>query len=190
VVQPARVYHLATVSELRSHRSGGAYAPPSLGRDGFIHCTSTPATVLEVARDYFGSVAEPLAILEIDPARLGAPLRFEAPSPIPGSGVGHLASGELFPHLYGPLELEAVTGAAILERTREGFAWPPAFGPLETLLAPDVAGWAVWRCDEHGNEFEMRSGLGEEEARRIAADFEARGHKQSYRVSPPRGPRR
>jgi uncharacterized protein (DUF952 family) len=144
--------------------------------------------VRAVARASGGAGAEPLAILEIDPARLRAPLRFEAPAPIPGSGAGHLASGELFPHLYGPLELEAVAGAAILERTSEGFAWPPAFGPLEMLLLPDVAGWAVWRCDEHGNEFEVRSGLGEEEARRIAADFEARGHKQSYRVVPSGGP--
>ena len=68
--------------------------------------------------------------------------------------------------------------------------WPPAFFPLEMLLAPDVADWAVWRCDEHGNELEVRGGLGEEEARRNAADFEARGHEQSYRATLPRSPRR
>jgi hypothetical protein len=42
--------------------------------------------------------------------------------------------------------------------------------------------WAVWRIDDNGNTFLVRGGLGHEEANRLAAEFEARGHKQMYWV--------
>lgn len=175
------VYHLAPASELRRCIGRGGYAPPSLAREGFIHCTATPALVLQVAADYYAGVREPLVLLAIDPARLAAPLRFEAPAPIAGGGTRHLASGALFPHLYGALNLDAVVGAAPLRREGAAFAWPDALGPLGAWL-----GWSVWRRDDHGNEFEMARDLDEAEARRLAAQYEARGHKQSYRTSPTR----
>lgn len=40
--------------------------------------------------------------------------------------------------------------------------------------------WRVVRQDWHGNEFEMCANLPEKEARRIAAEFNAKGHKQTY----------
>ena len=46
--------------------------------------------------------------------------------------------------------------------------------------------WRVWRQDEHGNRFEVSRGHSEEEARRIAAEFERLGHKQSYGAEPER----
>jgi hypothetical protein len=52
--------------------------------------------------------------------------------------------------------------------------------------------WAVHRQDDSGNRFVVRDGLAHEEARRLAAELEARGHKQLYwvesdrRASPPR----
>jgi predicted dehydrogenase len=42
--------------------------------------------------------------------------------------------------------------------------------------------WAVWRTDDTGNTFLVRDGLPEADARRVAAEFEARGHKQTYFV--------
>ena len=43
--------------------------------------------------------------------------------------------------------------------------------------------WCVWRLDDNGNEIRMRSHLTREEANSIAAQFTARGHKQTYWVS-------
>lgn len=40
--------------------------------------------------------------------------------------------------------------------------------------------WAVWRQDIHGNSFKMREGLSQEAAAAIAAEYEAKGHKQHY----------
>ncbi|MGW4895017.1 SPOR domain-containing protein [Kitasatospora sp. NPDC004240] len=40
----------------------------------------------------------------------------------------------------------------------------------------------VMRQDDNGNRFEVSGGLGREEAEALAAEFEARGHKQLYWV--------
>jgi uncharacterized protein (DUF952 family) len=66
-------------------------------RDGFIHF-SDAGTVIGTARKYFVGQAD-LMLLAVDPARL-ADLRWE-----------RSRDDALFPHLYGPLELDAVTRA-------------------------------------------------------------------------------
>jgi len=40
--------------------------------------------------------------------------------------------------------------------------------------------WAVWRIDDNGNTFVVRQSLTREEAARLVAELEARGHKQTY----------
>ena len=42
--------------------------------------------------------------------------------------------------------------------------------------------WAVWRIDDNANTFLVRGGLSRDEAERVAAEFAARGHKQTYWV--------
>jgi UDP-N-acetyl-2-amino-2-deoxyglucuronate dehydrogenase len=42
------------------------------------------------------------------------------------------------------------------------------------------ANWSVWRTDDNGNTFLVRAGLTREEAERLVAEFEGRGHKQTY----------
>ena len=130
-----RIYHITTAAELRAHCAGDSYAPASLEREGFVHCTATQSTLLAVARDYYDDATPPLLVLAIDPTRLAAELRFEAAAPIAGGGTAHLASAELFPHLYGPLELAAVVGVGELRRKGSEFVWPEAFGGLDRWLA-------------------------------------------------------
>ena len=43
--------------------------------------------------------------------------------------------------------------------------------------------WSVWRIDDNGNVFLVREQLTEADARKLATDFEARGHKQMYWVA-------
>jgi hypothetical protein len=40
--------------------------------------------------------------------------------------------------------------------------------------------WTVYRIDDNGNEFIVEAHVDEDAANRIVADFEARGHKQTY----------
>ena len=64
-------------------------------RDGFIHFSAAHQLAGTVAKHFSGQTN--LVLISIDPKRLGGRLRWE-PS----------RDGDLFPHLYGPLSLNAV----------------------------------------------------------------------------------
>lgn len=61
-----------------------------------------------------------LVLLCVAVDRLAAPLRYE---------VGDPGSAELFPHLHGPLNAEAVVRVVPFEEGAEGFALPAVDGP-------------------------------------------------------------
>jgi uncharacterized protein (DUF952 family) len=95
-----RIYHLTTAAAWNLARGAGSYAEStrglSLAQVGFIHC-SYANQVPHVADTYYRDVPD-LLLLVIDPQRLTAELRVE--------DLDHL--GESFPHIYGPLNLDAV----------------------------------------------------------------------------------
>jgi uncharacterized protein (DUF952 family) len=68
-----------------------------LAGPGFIHC-SKAGQILRVANLVFAG-QHGLVLLEIDPGRLTSLLRWE-----PGADL----ATELFPHIYGPINLDAV----------------------------------------------------------------------------------
>ncbi len=131
------IYHLVPLSELRSRLVEGQYTPQRFAQDGFVHCAETPVTTVAVANDYFADLAEPLAVLKIDPLQLSAPVKFEAPAPLPGGDV-HLKTASLFPHIYGPIEIGAITSAALLQWTDNQYAWPDEFHALAILMDPSI----------------------------------------------------
>jgi uncharacterized protein (DUF952 family) len=77
------------------------YAPDSLRSEGFVHC-STLAQVIDTANRFYRGQKD-LVVLYIEESRLTAELKYEAPAMSHGE-----AAGELFPHLYGELNVEAV----------------------------------------------------------------------------------
>lgn len=95
------IYHLALVSDWDAAVAAGEYAISSLGvtleQEGFIHASRADQWT-GVKQRYYGDVTEPLVLLVIDPARLTAPLVVEEAA----------GTGETFPHIYGPLNLDAV----------------------------------------------------------------------------------
>lgn len=98
----AEVYHIVPREEWEAAQAKGEYRPASVGAQGFVHC-STRAQVAPTANRYFHG-EDGLVLLCIDTAMLMAPLRFEPPD-MPGHDPG---DRELFPHLYGALNLDAV----------------------------------------------------------------------------------
>lgn len=117
------IYHITTGSAWTEAQQRGSYRAPSLASEGFIHC-STRAQVVDVADNIYRGESD-LLLLCIDEGRLGAELRWEAPAhpqPPKGSAVD---SDVLFPHLYGPLNLDAVTAVHDLSEGASGFTLPP-----------------------------------------------------------------
>jgi uncharacterized protein (DUF952 family) len=98
------ILHIADAAELEAARANGDYVPTGFARDGFIHL-STPEQVHLPANALF-SRRRDLVLLWVDPTRLRAELRYELPAP---------GAPESFPHLYGPLNLDAVVRELPLE---------------------------------------------------------------------------
>lgn len=124
------IYHIAAEQEFKSCIADGNYGPPSLAADGFIHCTSGRSVLLAVAEDYYSDVDDALLVLKIDLSRIQSEVRFEDPSPLPGGGKSHEKLAQRFPHIYGLLNLSAVTGIGTLSRQEGEFVWPDEFVSL------------------------------------------------------------
>jgi len=61
------------------------------------------------------------------------------------------------------------------------------FGLVEEVrrsVTPEKGTWAVRRQDDNGDRFVVETGLSQEEAERLVAELEARGHKQVYWAEP------
>ena len=106
---PGWLYHLALAADWQACRaSGDSYRISTRGQSleqvGFIHLSQAEQVEATAARFYGDLPAAAVLLLTIDPQRLaaaGLEVRLE---PAPGSG-------ELFPHLHGPLPLQAVLRA-------------------------------------------------------------------------------
>jgi uncharacterized protein (DUF952 family) len=88
------IVHLCPRQEWLQAQVSGSYQDISLRDAGFIHC-SQPEQLLEVANRFYQDIPD-LVLLWLDPDQLTSAVRWE------------LADGALFPHVYGPINLEAV----------------------------------------------------------------------------------
>lgn len=116
------IYHIASRKAWREALQRGEYQAENLEADGFIHC-STNTQMLPVAEKYYPG-QRGLLILMIDPTRLSSELKWEPPSggaPPPG-----VPAGEMFPHIYGPINLDAVVKVLDLETQSDGKHAVPA----------------------------------------------------------------
>jgi len=86
------IYHMCRADEWEAAAASGAYAGSSQDKaDGFIHF-STADQIVESARRHRAG-QEGLLLLAIDPAVLGARLKWEKSR-----------AGALFPHVYGRID--------------------------------------------------------------------------------------
>ncbi|HVC59950.1 MAG TPA: DUF952 domain-containing protein [Acetobacteraceae bacterium] len=108
------VYKVMSEAEHQQMRRDGVFCgSPADMQDGYIHlsCGSQLAATLN---RHFGLV-EGLMLVAVDLSRLDDSVRWE-----PARG------GELFPHIYGRLPVEAVLAVAPLEREADGTVRLPA----------------------------------------------------------------
>jgi uncharacterized protein (DUF952 family) len=120
------VLHITHREAWEASLSGGYYRPASLDSEGFIHC-STIDQAIDTANGFFRG-EKGLVLLCIDEKKIDAELRYEPPA---GGAVKDSRVYDLFPHLYGPLNVSAVVGVAKLAPDAEGkFIMPVEIGKL------------------------------------------------------------
>lgn len=117
------VFHLALAADWAAARESGEYRISTRGRtldeEGFIHTSRLEQTAGVAARYFVG--AGPLVRLYIDRSRVAAPV---IDDPVP-------AQSDFFPHIYGPLNLDAVIATSPTDPVAAADpAWAAPTGPL------------------------------------------------------------
>ena len=113
------IYHLASRAEWEaadssSKNRAGEYRAGSLAEEGFIHCSEDEAQMLRVANRLFKGRTD-LVVLDLSVDALTSPLKRESSR-----------SGEIYPHIYGPINTDAVVRVRSLI--------PDADGVFEEIL--------------------------------------------------------
>jgi uncharacterized protein (DUF952 family) len=109
------IYHITLRGAWLEARKRGEYRAGSLEKEGFVHC-STNSQILPVVDKFFKGQRH-LLLLVIDPSLLTSELKYEPPSDGAPPGI---PEDDLFPHVYGPINLDAVVKAVDLESLPDG----------------------------------------------------------------------
>jgi uncharacterized protein (DUF952 family) len=116
------IFHITTLKEWYRGLSEDAYTTPSLASDGFIHCSTLHQTA-DTANMFFKG-QNGLVLLCIDEGKLRSQCKYEDPT---GAGRHDPRAGNLFPHVYGPINLTAVIMVVDFPADENGvFALPMA----------------------------------------------------------------
>lgn len=113
------VWHLALAEHWQEALATGRYEWSTLGltltQQGYVHA-STVAQLPGVVTAFYSNVSEPLVLLGLDSGaldRAGSHVRWDE---VPGAD-------DPFPHVYGPVPVEAVTSVTPFEPSDP--VWPP-----------------------------------------------------------------
>jgi uncharacterized protein (DUF952 family) len=90
------IYHVTTKAEWEVAQKQGFYLPKAFDQDGFMHC-SVERQIPGVLDRFYKGVSG-LVKLKIEKQKVDKPVLFELAHDI----------NELFPHIYGPLNIDAV----------------------------------------------------------------------------------
>jgi uncharacterized protein (DUF952 family) len=90
------IYHVTTQKEWEQAKKKGEYQPAGFDQEGFIHCSIERQVPGVLDRFYQGQTG--LVKLKIEKAKVTRPVLFELAVDL----------DELFPHIYGALNLDSV----------------------------------------------------------------------------------
>lgn len=116
------ILHITSRAEWADAQVRGEYLAPSLQSEGFIHC-STERQVLHVAAAFYRGRTD-LVLLVIDESRLTPELKWEPPAGPPAPGI---SEADLFPHVFGPFNLAAVSAVIDFPPSPDGTFSLPTF---------------------------------------------------------------
>lgn len=107
VRRDAQYLHLTPVAVWQRQLDGDQFLPDSYAADGFIHLTIGEENLIQVGNRYYYEDPREHVALMIDPSKLTAPVRFDDDS-------------GRYPHLYGPLNVDAVIEVRPVSRGADG----------------------------------------------------------------------
>jgi uncharacterized protein (DUF952 family) len=99
---------------LRDADAGQPYLPAEFDRDGFIHCTDGAVELAEVGNRYYRGDLRMYVALVIDKRRVKAEIKYED-------------TARIYPHIYGPLNRDAIVRIVPVLRGPHGEFLPPEF---------------------------------------------------------------
>jgi uncharacterized protein (DUF952 family) len=107
VSEPRITFHLTPLAVWSARRGGPTYEPEAFALEGFIHCTNGEERVIEVGNRYYAGDPRPYCLLSLERGRLTAPVLYVDPE-------------RAYPHVYGPLILDAVVDVRQVVRDEDG----------------------------------------------------------------------
>jgi uncharacterized protein (DUF952 family) len=102
------LFHITTKDDWKQYNNSGSYEPESLDSNGFIHF-STGEQVETAANTFFGDKDE-ILLLVIDATTLHEDIKYEKDED----------TGEKFPHLYSPLNTNAIIDKITIKAEKDG----------------------------------------------------------------------
>ena len=106
------IYHLVAAEYYRDTDRTQPYTPEPFADEGFIHCTDGIANVVSVANRYYKDDQRMYVALAVDPAKVEAEIKYEDPE-------------RIYPHIYGPLNRDAIVDLLPMLRGADGTFLPP-----------------------------------------------------------------
>lgn len=104
------IIHIARPAEWEAAQESGKYAPAAYAHEGFIHACNTNQVKGVLERHFRGVTG--LVLLHIDESRLTAPLVYEFAA----------AVNDTFPHIYGPINTDAVVETGFIQDQSSGIS--------------------------------------------------------------------
>jgi len=103
----ALTYHATPRTYFDSLDAGEPYRPAEFGSDGFIHCTDGPDRLVDVLNEFYADRSGDWIALVIDTDHLTSPVQYEDPN-------------RVFPHVYGPINRDAIVDVRPIARDAGG----------------------------------------------------------------------
>ncbi len=105
-------FHLVPKSYFDTLDPNADYLPAAFPQDGFIHCTDDPVEMARIANLFYRDEPPPHLYLYIDKDRVKSPIRYDD-------------AENKYPHIYGPLNGDAIVAIREAGRDGEGNFLPP-----------------------------------------------------------------
>ncbi len=100
-------YHLVPADVWATSDPSVPYVAGSLADEGFIHCTDGDDALIETANRHYLADPRPFVVLTVDLDAAGSPWRIEDP-------------GRIYPHVFGPIDRDAIRAVAPIIRDAAG----------------------------------------------------------------------